>query len=228
MDENNIERSGRSDIDIDINIDIDRIAQAAINQEPATPGDERRRSLVLAAYHLIAEGGLERLRTRDIAARAGMNIATLHYYFPGKEDLIRSVVEYLLQQFMTAYTTRSFSPMTTPLEKLRGEIREFQYLTREQPEMFIVLYELVLRSLRDPAIHRMIRWLDHAWHAYLALVLREGVQQGIFRADLDPDHEADRLILLLKGCEIHQLTSPQAIDMDRLGQDIERWLTGQT
>jgi AcrR family transcriptional regulator len=85
MDENNIWQTGRSDINVDI--DIDRIAQAAINQEPATLGDERRRSLVLAAYHLIAEGGLERLRTRDIAARAGMNIATLHYYFPGKEDV---------------------------------------------------------------------------------------------------------------------------------------------
>jgi AcrR family transcriptional regulator len=230
MDENNIERSRRSgiDIDVDIHLDIERIAQAALNQGPATPGDERRRSLVLAAYHLIAEGGLERLRTRDIAARAGMNIATLHYYFPGKEDLIRSVVEYLLQQFMTAYTTRAFSPMTTPLERLRGEISEFQYLTRERPEMFVVLSELVLRSLRDPAIHRMLQWMDHAWHAYLAQILREGIQQGEFRADLDPDHEATRLILLFKGSELHQFTSPQAIDIERLGQDIERWLTGQT
>jgi AcrR family transcriptional regulator len=226
MDESDTERVVRPDSNI--NIDIERVVQAAINQEPATPGEERRRSLVLAAYHLIAERGLERLRTRDIAARAGMNIATLHYYFPGKEDLIRSVVEYLLQQFMTAYTTREFSPMTTPLERLRGEIREFQYLLRERPEMFIVLAELVLRSLRDPAIHGMIQWLDHAWHAYLAQLLREGIQQGDFRANLDPDQEADRLILLFKGCELHQFTSPEAIDIERLGQDIERRLTEKT
>jgi len=53
--------------------------------------DERRRSLVLAAYQLIAEKGFEQLRTRDVAARAGVNIATLHYYFASKEDLIPGV-----------------------------------------------------------------------------------------------------------------------------------------
>src|SRR2546430_7157743 len=52
-----------------------------------THADERRRSLVLAAYDLIAEKGFEDLRTRDVAARAGVNIATLHYYFASKEDL---------------------------------------------------------------------------------------------------------------------------------------------
>ena len=35
-----------------------------------THGDERRRSLVLAAYDLIAEKGFEDLRTRDVAMRA--------------------------------------------------------------------------------------------------------------------------------------------------------------
>ncbi len=45
-----------------------------------THADERRRSLVLAAYDLIAEKGFEDLRTRDVAARAGVNIATLHYW----------------------------------------------------------------------------------------------------------------------------------------------------
>lgn len=61
---------------------IDAVAGRILREgtAPKTQGDQRRRSLVLAAYQLIAEGGFERLRTRDIAARAGVNIATLHYY----------------------------------------------------------------------------------------------------------------------------------------------------
>ncbi len=126
---------------------IDTVAERILREgtAPKTQGDQRRRSLVLAAYHLIAEGGFERLRTRDIAARAGVNIATLHYYFARKEDLIRSVVEYLLQQFMTVYLPGSPFEMRTPLEQIRGELAELQYLVQEQPEMFIVLNELVLR-----------------------------------------------------------------------------------
>src|SRR6185437_3442673 len=43
-------------------------------------GVAQRRELVLAAFNLIAEKGFEGLRTRDVAQRADLNIATLHYY----------------------------------------------------------------------------------------------------------------------------------------------------
>jgi AcrR family transcriptional regulator len=40
---------------------------------------KRRQELVLAAFHQIAERGFEGLRTREVAAEARVNIATLHY-----------------------------------------------------------------------------------------------------------------------------------------------------
>ncbi len=193
---------------------------------PKTVGDERRRSLVQAAYHLIAEGGFEGLRTRNVATRAGVNIATLHYYFARKEDLIQGVVEYLLQQFMTAYLPGSPFEMKTPLEKIRGELVELQYLLHEKPDMFIVFNELVLRSLHDPAIQRMIKWLDEGWHTYLAQTLHDGREQGLFRADLDPDSTATWLILLNKGTAVHWMTNAGAIDFDHIRADVERWLIG--
>jgi AcrR family transcriptional regulator len=208
--------------------DIDTVAGRILREGtvPKTQGDERRRSLVEATYHLIAEGGFEGLRTRDIAARAGVNIATLHYYFARKEDLIQSVVEYLLQQFMTAYLPGSPFEMKTPLEQIRGELAEMQYLLQEKPEMFIVLNELVLRSLHDPAILHMIKWLDEGWHTYLEQVIRDGIKQSLFRADLDPGNVATWLILLTKGTTLHYMTNPGAVDFDRIRAEVEHWLTG--
>jgi AcrR family transcriptional regulator len=209
--------------------DINTVAEGIIGKgtTPKTVGDERRLSLVQAAYQLIVEGGFEGLRTRNVAARAGVNIATLHYYFPSKEDLIRGVVEYLLQQFMTAYLPGSPFEMKTPLEQLRGELAELQYLVQEKPAMFIIMDELILRSLHDSAIHEMIKWLDEGWHSYLEQVIRNGIEQGQFRADLDPGYAATWLILFIKGTTLHSMTNPAAIDFDRLKTDIERWLTGQ-
>jgi AcrR family transcriptional regulator len=208
--------------------DINSVAGRILSEgkEPKTQGDERRRSLVQAAYKLIAESGFERLRTRDVAARVGVNIATLHYYFPHKEDLIRGVVEYLLKQFMTAYLPGSPFEMRTPLEQIRGELAEMQYLVQEKPDMFIVLDELILRSLHDPAIHNMIAWLDEGWHTYLERVIRDGIEQGMFRADLDPGSAATWMILLTKGTTLHYMTNPEAVDFDRIKAEVEHWLTG--
>ena len=209
--------------------DIDAVAGRIIREgtTPKTQGEERRQALVEAAYHLIAEGGFEQLRTRDVAARAGVNIATLHYYFARKEDLIQGVVEYLLRQFMTAYLPDSSFEMRTPLEQIRGELAEMQYLLQEKPNMFIVMNELVLRSLHDPAIHTHITWLEKGWHGYLEHVLRQGKEQGLFRSDLDADGGATWLILLIKGTTLHFMTNPAAVDFERIRAEVECWLTGQ-
>jgi AcrR family transcriptional regulator len=208
--------------------DIHAVARRILSEgvAPKTQGEQRRQSLIEAASHLIAEGGFEQLRTRDIATRAGVNIATLHYYFARKEDLIQGVVEDLLKQFMTAYLPDSAFEMKTPLEQIRGELAEMQYLLQEKPEMFIVMSELTLRSLHDPAIHAHIAWLDKGWHDYLEQVLRQGLEQGLFRADLDADSAATWLILLIKGTTLHFLTNPGAVDFDRIQAEVERWLTG--
>lgn len=212
--------------------DINSVAEQILTTGTAakttgdTKGDMRRQSLVLAAYQLIAEGGFERLRTRDVAARAGVNIATLHYYFARKEDLIQAVIEYLLQFFMSAYLSGSSFEERTPLEKIRGELTELQYLLQEKPETFIVMNELTLRSLRDPATQRMLQWLDTGWHSYLEQVIREGREQGQFRADIDPDEAATRLIIVTKGITLHYLTNPEIIDFEHIKTSIERWLTG--
>src|SRR5258706_12308284 len=113
-----------------------------------THADERRRSLVLAAYQLIAEKGFEQLRTRDIAARAGVNIATLHYYFARKEDLIPEVVDHLLGMFSTPSAPLFKMDATTPFDQVRASFLRTHDRFQAQPEMFIVLSELVLRSLR--------------------------------------------------------------------------------
>ncbi len=208
--------------------DISAVAGQIMRKDagPKTQGEQRRQSLIETAYHLIAQGGFEQLRTRDIAARAGVNIATLHYYFARKEDLIQGVVEYLLQQFMTAYLPGSPFEMRTPIEQIRGELSEMQFLLQEKPEMFIVMNELILRSLRDPTIHTHLKWLEDGWHGYLAQVLQQGKEQGLFRSDLDAHNAATGLILLIKGTTLHFMTNPEAVDFERIRTEVERWLTG--
>src|SRR5256885_9347658 len=72
-------------------------------------GLDRKTALVQAAYRGIAAEGFEGLRTRDVADEAGLNLATLHYYFPTQEQLIRREVEYTMGRVRSTLESRACS-----------------------------------------------------------------------------------------------------------------------
>src|SRR3979411_665872 len=79
--------------------------------------EDRQQALVRAAFNQIAERGFEGLRTREVAAGVGLNIATLHYYFPTKEALIRGVVAHAMDRFRS-----TLAPHGSPAGPLRNHV----------------------------------------------------------------------------------------------------------
>jgi len=189
-------------------------------------GAAQRQALVEAAYEIIAQEGFEGLRTREVARRAGVNIATLHYYFPHKEDLIRGVMDHIREVFAKRHAPLAAAP-TNGLEELRHEIVDQEYLLTETPQNYIVLFELALRSLRDPFIHNIMPRMDANWLQRIRSYLKQGVQQGVFRADLDIETASAALIAFLKGCAIQRMVNPGLFPAERVYAELERWLTGQ-
>ncbi len=189
-------------------------------------GEAQRRVLVREAYMLIAEGGFERLRTREVAVRAGVNTATLHYYFATKEDLVRGVVERLFEELRTVDASRRDRD-NTPLEELRGEFTDVHYQLERSPETYVVLYELSLRSLRDETIRDMLTELDARWWEHIEGYLTDGVQQGVFRSDLDIPAAVASLMAFGKGSIWQAMNNPQAFPADRVYAEIEYWITGK-
>src|SRR5690606_14870322 len=96
------------------------------------PSDDAERLAAIAAATraLIAERGFEGLRTRDIAERLGINIATLHYHVPGKDRLIALVARSLCDEFAAQAAGR-------PTEGLTAAARlgqEFQAIRQTMAE----------------------------------------------------------------------------------------------
>src|SRR5919202_5349278 len=111
------------------------------DEAPLVPGPtpDRRRALVAAAYRRIASHGFEGLRTRDVAADVGVNIATLHYYFPTKEALIRGVIGHTMHRF-----TQTMPGDGSAVDQLHGHLAALASLVKEDPQLWAVMGELVL------------------------------------------------------------------------------------
>ena len=161
----------------------------------ATPEAEpRRQALVLAAYRRVAAAGFEGLRTRDVAADAGVNVATLHYYFQTKEALIRAVVGHAMERFRT-----TFVPGDSPGAQLEAHFNGVRRLVRNEPELFSVMGELAQRSARDPAIAAMFKETHETWHATLRGLLKHARAEGFLDPGLDPDATAALVTATFRG-----------------------------
>src|ERR1700674_563916 len=169
---------------------------------------DRQQALVRAAFNQIAERGFEGLRTREVAAGVGLNIATLHYYFPTKETLIRGVVAHAMDRFRS-----TLAPHGSPADKLRNHLRAVRKLLRDEPEV---------RSARDPALPRIMGEAFQAWHRTLRGLLQRAARDGYLARELDTDDVAALIMATLTSMTLPSTAS--ADRTDRAFRQLERWL----
>jgi AcrR family transcriptional regulator len=198
-----------------------RLAAPAGNADPlASAGKaDRRLALVAAAYRRIATDGFEGLRTRDVARAVGVNIATLHYYFPTKEALIRSVIGHAMQRF-----TETMPGDGSPVDQLRGHLRALARLLKEDQQLWAVMGELVLRAPRDPELGRIFRQTDGYWHRTLRDLIRRCIEQGAVDPALDPDDVAALMIAAIKGLSLPTVAGFQPRVTDQVFRQFTRLL----
>jgi AcrR family transcriptional regulator len=162
------------------------------------PTDDRRAAIAKAARELIVEKGVEGLRTRDIADRVGINVATLHYHVPTKEALIELVAESLQLFFRSQSVARPRAHLSAN-ERMDLEFLDFREVALERPEIMLVFSELMERARRDERIADAILPLKKKWRQMLVDLLSEGVSEGAYRQDLDPDAFATVLMSTMIG-----------------------------
>jgi TetR/AcrR family transcriptional regulator, regulator of cefoperazone and chloramphenicol sensitivity len=184
-------------------------------------GDDRRDSLVRAAFACLAADGFEGLRTRSVADRAGVNIATLHYYFPTKEALIGGVADFLATQFIILHAAPVSRSGNLVLDRLHQEFADAYFYREEHPELAAVLFELQLRGRRDPAVRSIVEPLFGHWQFGIEQWMKAGVEQGVFRPDLDAAAAAAFLTAAIAGTGVLGTSRQQ---LERIFAAVEAWL----
>jgi AcrR family transcriptional regulator len=179
--------------------------------------EQRREELARAAFNQIAEFGFEGLRTRDVANEVGVNIATLHYYFPTKEALIQGVLDQAMAKFRS-----TLEPHGSPSDQLRNHLRAVRKLMTDEPEVATVMGELALRSTRDKAIASIMEKMYEYWHTTMRGLLRRAVREGGARPELDSDAVASLIITTLTATTLPSLRSSNR--SDRAFRQLEKWL----
>ena len=199
-----------------------REAERALLLELLNPNDEqgrRKTALLEATFDVIAEVGFEGLRTRSVAERAGVNIATLHYYFPSKQALIEGLAQFLGAKFVALHGPAPEPSGYPALDALRQEFSDGNYYQEHQPKMLIVMQEFALRGKRDSEVEKIVEMMYGYWRRNLEEVVSAGLADGSFRPGLNLQVTQVMLMCVLSGA-----MSCRGDEFRQLQRGVERWL----
>lgn len=175
------------------------------------PTDDRKRSIAAAARTLIVEKGFEGLRTREIADRVGINIATLHYHIPTKDALIEAVAQSMTEDFMSQYERYSRQGLTSR-QLLQQEFDKHRETRRDNPQLLLVMEEMGRRARHDQTIARYINPMRDYWRQQITDILAAGIADGTFRADLDAGAAVYMVIGVMVASSMYRLDDRETLD----------------
>lgn len=142
---------------------------------------ENERLILEAAETVFAEYGFRGATTGQIADRAGIPKANLHYYFPTKEALYRQVVENIFQIWLDA--ANAFDNCDDPEEALTSYIRTKMDISRQHPMGSKVWANEILH--KAPVIQDYLETTLGQWTETRMAVIERWIAEGKM-APIDP------------------------------------------
>jgi len=119
-------------------------------------GQQRQQEILAAARRLLVEDGYDCFILREVAARVGVTLGNLQYYYATRDDLLEAVIrtEFARNQREIAELSAGARP---PGEKLASVVRHLIHVwAREGGRVYVVMSLLAIHHPRFAALHREI------------------------------------------------------------------------
>lgn len=140
--------------------------------------EARRSQLKLAAGRAIAARGLAGVRVQDVAREAGMAPASVLYYYPDLDSLLRDAFLHALHRFHDR--RREHADAIDDARRRLVETIRAGFPTGPDDVEVVVLYESVPFAREDPALAALVRTLTARQVAMYEAILEAGRAQGHF------------------------------------------------
>jgi AcrR family transcriptional regulator len=198
------------------------VNEQATRAEDTVAGGARA-SILQAAVELIARDGFDGVRIADIAARAGVSTALVHYHFTGRDRLLTGALAHSLTRAEARLARRTRqADRDTPPRRLADLIDFGLPLTHDDILECRLWAELEIRSSGSPELAATLAEFRARMLRPLTAVVEDGLRSGDFR-DCDPADVATIALALLDGLTNRLITDTSTLTL----ADARRLAAGQ-
>lgn len=187
------------------------------NTEELSRAEDSKNRILLAAERIFSHKGLDGARVDEIAAKAEINKRMIYHYFESKENLY---VEVLRRNYNKIYnlTKEAIVPGAAPQENAERALRRYFYFLAQDEEFVRLVSWEALQQGRYGS--KVLPELLYLLQEDLGQILQEGIEQGVFRQDLDIRHT---LLSIHALCHVyfnrHDMVQPMW-PTDRMSEDM--------
>lgn len=171
---------------------------------------------------LAAEKGVKQITTQAIADRVGIAQPTVFRHFKTRDAIFRATLEWM-GKTMLAVLTPIMSGGGPPDERLRRLLsRQLQFISRRKGLPRLLFSERLHQD--DPELKATVRRIMDAYAARVAELVREGMEQGCFRRELEPEQVAWFLVALIQGMVMRWSLSDFEMPLEEKGDELWKLL----
>ncbi|GAB3030828.1 TetR/AcrR family transcriptional regulator [Natronobiforma cellulositropha] len=183
-----------------------------------------------ATYRVLHTDGYAALSIQRIADEASLSKSTIYHHFESKDDLLLEFSQYLLTTYIDGLLATADADVLASIDAIldlffpyeRGDGASEHPLPDAVHRVYL---EMRTQAAHDETYRAHFDAVDHMVRERVAGVIREGIDQGVFRP-VDPDAVAGMLYVFLEGTLFLSSTTDDHQWLPAVREELERYLAG--
>lgn len=168
-------------------------------------------------YKVVSEFGIDGASMRLIASRAKVSTGTINYHFGNKQKLVMAALQSAYQ-----IPVPNYDIARSPLGRLKAFA--FMYILHEPNDRFWRFWmNYTVSGSRDAELRKHQSTWSRKQMSFWAKLVREAVQAGELRPDLDDASTAEQLWIFTHGLMVRQMVQPDAKSQARCRKLLEEY-----
>lgn len=151
-------------------------------------GEERKKVLIKSAIQVFSEENYRAAKVADIAAKANVTEPVVYKHFSSKKNLYLEVLTLIMEKTMKRFQDVTAKSMN-PHEKMELIIKEHSTMIHVFRQELKLEFQAV-SEIDDPEVKEIIATGYRSSFKLIEDVLKEGMDQGYFRGDINPSFQA--------------------------------------
>jgi DNA-binding transcriptional regulator YbjK len=175
---------------------------------------DRRLKLIDAAFRVIAAEGVGGATTRAIVAEADMSLASFHYAFTSRDEMMHELIAHVIEnQAVAAFESLRFgSDLRTAI---RDGLHAFFEIVVADPAREQTMFELMQYAMRTPELETLPREQHAGYRMAVAALLETAARMVVTMTDgitlawlADRDSAAASRVIEFAATSIASLAQP--------------------